>query len=242
VVAFPAKAHFPPKPQELDRATSAGGTSEDRGQGIATTPGGESYVAGFFGGTAIFGAGEPKETMLTAASGSDDVFVAKYARDGALVWATSAGGTDTDAGQAIAITPRGESYVIGFFRGTMTFAAGEPEETTLSAAGSADIFVAKYARDGAFVWATRAGGVSNDFGTSIATDTRGRPYVTGFFQARRSLVRGSPRRPRSPPLASMTCSLRSTARTAPSCGPLARAAPASTRAKPSRPTAVAGLT
>ena len=46
-----------------------------------------------FAGTATFGAGEANETVLTAAGGPD-VFVAKYARDGTLLWATSASGGD----------------------------------------------------------------------------------------------------------------------------------------------------
>jgi hypothetical protein len=45
-----------------------------------------------------------------------DIFVAKYDRDGALVWATQAGGADNvDQGHGIATTERGDSYVTGFF-------------------------------------------------------------------------------------------------------------------------------
>jgi hypothetical protein len=77
-----------------------------------------------------------------------DIFVAKYDRDGALVWAKR-----TAQGIGIATTPRGESYVTGSFGqsfyppfgGTATFGLDEPNQTTLlSPGGSAEIFVAKF--------------------------------------------------------------------------------------------------
>ena len=61
-----------------------------------------------------------------------------------LLWATRAGGTSDDEGRGIATTARGDSYVTGVFRGTATFGPGDANETTLTAAGSIDIFVAKY--------------------------------------------------------------------------------------------------
>jgi Beta-propeller repeat len=166
--------------QELDWATSAGGPSSfAQGNGIATDPRGNSYVTGFFEGTATFGAGEAHETVLAAES--SDVFVAKYNRHGALLWATSAGGTIVDRSNGIAMDFRGNSYVTGFFAGTATFGAGEANETVLEDAGGSDMFVAKYDRDGDLLWATSAGGPVVAQGTGIATDPRGNSYVTGFF-------------------------------------------------------------
>ena len=80
-----------------------------RASSIATDPRGNSYVTGFFSGTATFGAGEANETVLSAA-GVEDMFVAKYAPNGTLLWATSAGGTDGDEGSGIATDRRGNSY------------------------------------------------------------------------------------------------------------------------------------
>ena len=58
----------------------------------------------------------------------------------------------------IATDGAGNSYVTGNFEDTATFGAGEPNETTLTSAGSSDILVAKYDPSGALVWAKRAGG------------------------------------------------------------------------------------
>ena len=123
-------------------ATSAGGGSDtDQGFGIASDARGNSYVTGAFIETATFGAGD-NETELTSA-GDIDVFVAKYAPDGTLLWATSAGGSDFDQGHGIATDPRGNTYVTGWFLGTATFGTGD-NETELDSAGGFDVFVAKY--------------------------------------------------------------------------------------------------
>ena len=53
-----------------------GGSDVDWGQGIGVDGSGNSYVTGFFNGTAIFGPGEANQTTLTSA-GEGDVFVAK---------------------------------------------------------------------------------------------------------------------------------------------------------------------
>jgi hypothetical protein len=70
--------------QELEWAT-AGGTSQGTGEGIATDSRGNSYVTGWFGFRATFGAGEANETVLRAA-GIEDIFVAKYDRNNRLLW------------------------------------------------------------------------------------------------------------------------------------------------------------
>ena len=161
-------------------ARSAGGVSSDVGAGIATNARGNSYVTGNFFGTATFGAGEANETVLGSA-GFFDLFVAKYARDGTLLWATSAGGASLRFGlRHRDRRPRRQLCYRHFFD-TATFGAGEANETVLSSAGSGDLFVAKYARDGTLLWATSAGGVSLDSRSGIATNARGESYVTGSF-------------------------------------------------------------
>jgi hypothetical protein len=158
-------------------ATRAGGTSADVVRGIATD-GRNSYVTGTIAGTATFGSGEKNETELTAAGAGSNTFVAKYDRNGRLVWAKLAGRT---RGIGIATDGLGNSYVTGDFNGTATFGDGENNATELTAAGGGDAFVAKYNRYGRLLWAKQAGSTSNDAGSSIATDGRGNSYVTGRF-------------------------------------------------------------
>ena len=169
---------------DLVWAKRAGGTGFDAGIGIAVDGSGNSYVTGFFQGSATFGPGETNETTLTSA-GFIDIFVAKYDASGDLVWAKQAAGSrgaTTDFGQGIAVDGAGNSYITGRFQGSAAFGAGETNETTLTSAGISDIFVAKYDASGDLVWAKRAGGTSRDSGEGIAVDGSGHSYVTGYFE------------------------------------------------------------
>ena len=168
---------------DLVWAKRAGGTAVDVGNGIAVDGSGNSYVTGDFGGSATFGPGETNETTLTSSAGSFDIFVAKYDAPGDLVWAKRAGGTSIDFGRGIAVDGSGNGYVTGNFNGSATFGPGQTNETTLTSAGSGDIFVAKYDASGDLVWAKRAGagGASFDQGRGIAVDGSGSSYVTGNF-------------------------------------------------------------
>jgi hypothetical protein len=92
-------------------------------------------------------------------------------------WATQAGGGDVDNGNAISTLPDGSSIVTGEFRGTTTFGS-----TTLTNAGSTDVFVAKVDASGSYVWATQAGGSLFDYGQGISTLPDGSAIVIGRFQ------------------------------------------------------------
>ncbi|MDY6986929.1 MAG: SBBP repeat-containing protein, partial [Thermodesulfobacteriota bacterium] len=175
-------------------AKQAGGTSSAWGDGIATDGSGNSLVTGSFEGTATFGAGEANETSLTSAGGPD-IFVAKYASSGALLWAKQAGGADYDEGEGIAIDGSGNCLVTGFFEGTATFGAGEANETTLTSAGNFDIFVAKYAPSGALLWAKQAGGIYSDQGYGLAIDGSGNCLVTGSFEGTATFGAGANQTP-----------------------------------------------
>ncbi|MEZ5966423.1 MAG: DUF2795 domain-containing protein [Planctomycetota bacterium] len=127
---------------------------------VATLVDGSSIVTGLFEDVATFATGAPNQTTLTAA-GSVDMFVARYAVDGSFTWAKRAGGTGPDGGHGVAALADGSSVVTGSFEGTATFGEGEPNETTLTAAGGEfdkDVFVARYAPDGTLAWVKRAGG------------------------------------------------------------------------------------
>ena len=115
------------------------------------------YMAGFFTGTATFGA-----TSLTSTGGYDAV-VAKITDAGstaAFAWAQRAGGSGNDRALGVAVSGT-NVYMAGSFEGSAaTFGA-----TTLASAGSTDAFVAKLADAGStagFGWSQRFGGTGED--------------------------------------------------------------------------------
>lgn len=146
-----------------------GGAGQDYGKDITVDAAGNVYVTGQFQGPAAF-------STVNLTSSVDDFFVAKYNSAGTLQWVHKGGGKLQDAGNGIVTDARGNVYVTGFFSDTATFG-----NTTLTSAGSTDIFVAKYNTDGALQWINRAGGTDSDQGHAIAVDANGYVYLTGSF-------------------------------------------------------------
>ena len=152
---------------------SAGGAKTDRAQAAAATADGQLLVTGYVGGEASFGAAK----IVPSGAGHHDLFVARYAPDGAVTWARSAGGLGTDYGLNIAVDPKGDSTITGQFEKVATFGTLE-----VSSRGGPDVFVARLDAAGTFVWVTAGGGSSIDRGVGIATDSAtGAVYVTGAF-------------------------------------------------------------
>lgn len=151
-------------------ATKAGGTgSLDGGYAIAIDAAGNSYVTGWFSGTAAFGS-----TTLTTV-GNVDVFIAKLDPAGNFLWAHGFGGDAGDVGHGIATDAAGNSYVTGSFSGTVVLGG-----TTL-ATTSNDVFITKLDTEGNYLWATKAEGAAAETGYAIAIDASGNSYVTGQF-------------------------------------------------------------
>src|SRR6476661_839089 len=156
-------------------AVQAGGASGgDSSGGVAVDASGNALVTGFFTGTASFG------SISLSGSTSQRGFVAKFnAADGTCSWALPVGGGTTAAGTGIAVDASGNALVTGYFNGTATVGTGT---TTLTAIGSVDIFVAKFAgASGSCIWAARAGGSTVNQAFAIAADGYGNAVVGGYF-------------------------------------------------------------
>ncbi len=150
----------------------AGGPDSDVGKGIAVDSAGNVYVTGMFESTVNFG-----DTLLTS-RGFTDVFVAKYASSGNLLWVKQAGGSGAEVGNSIAVDGNGNAFITGIYWGTAMF--GDFALTNKSG-GTWDIFVARLDNTGNFLWARSAGGAGPDYGNAISVGRDGSAYVTGGF-------------------------------------------------------------
>lgn len=175
----------------LEWASAAGGTGADWGLGVAALTDGGCVVTGFFSGEATFGEGEAEETVLTS-QGGKDIFVARYAEDGTLVWVVSAGSAGDDEGSAVALLTDGGYGVTGYYSGAANFhATDDAKALNLPQAGGAeDLFVAKYDADGKLLWVEGAGGSGSDKGLGIAAADSGTFFITGYCTGSVNLAPG----------------------------------------------------
>jgi hypothetical protein len=142
---------------------------------------GNIYTTGSFSGTVDFDPSLTGVSNLSSAGTLVDIFVSKLDSNGNFVWAKSIGSTGYDRGQGIAIDADSNIYITGTFSETVDFDPSLSGVSNLVSAGNDDIFVSKLDSNGNFVWAKSMGSTSYEGGNSIAVDSRGSVYSTGYF-------------------------------------------------------------
>jgi uncharacterized repeat protein (TIGR01451 family) len=158
-----------------------GGTSDDKGYGIALDSSGNAYLTGQTASNNF----PVANALQTTFGGVFDAFVAKISPAGTLVYATYLGGSGDDRGTGIAVNSSNNVYVTGFTSST-NFPTVNPLQS--SNGGGADTFIAKLNAAGtALIYSTYLGGSGNEnlsgnitFSGSLALDAASNAYVTGF--------------------------------------------------------------
>jgi len=163
---------------DLVWAKTLEGAGFDSGASVAVDASGNVYTTGYFGGTADFDPGAGTSNLTSA--GSTDAYVSKLNSSGDYVWAKKFGGIDGERGQSVAVDLSGNVYTTGFFKGTADFDPGVGTQG-LTSSGSDDVFVSKLNSSGGFEWAKKFGGDGMDWGLSVAVDSSGNVYTTGYF-------------------------------------------------------------
>ncbi len=172
-------------------AVEGSGAGADAALAVAAAPDDGAFAAGRFSSDLTLGAGLPTQADLVS-SGGTDAFLARFDRDGVLIWAVEVGAAGDDAALGVGALADGGAIVAGRFEGTVVLGAGEPNETSLVSAGAADVFVARYDRDGALVWAKRAGGAGDDEALAAATFGGGDAVVVGQLDTQAVFGPGEP--------------------------------------------------
>src|SRR5438128_829237 len=163
-------------------STYLGGSSNDRGLGIAVDSGGHAYVTGC---TNSINFPTTPDAFQTTSGGGADAFVTKLNPTGSgLVYSTYLGGSGDEEGKGIAVDSRGHAYVTGFTssinfpRTTGAFQAIAPVKVPL---GSHGAFVAALNPLGTgLVYSSYLGGSGEDVGFGIALDGSYSAYFTGL--------------------------------------------------------------
>ena len=117
-------------------------------------------------------------TVTLASSGGADVFVAKFAPGGQLVWARSFGGPGDDEAGALVLDEVGNVYLTGAFYGAADFCPTAAVAPATSR-GGADIFITCWSYRGYFHWLRTLGDHGYDSGRGIARDPRNGDLLVG---------------------------------------------------------------
>ena len=144
---------------------------------VAAMPDGGVVVAGAFSTSPlVLGTAGVDQVSLTSA-GLADVFVARFDKNGGLMWAKRGGSTGTDAVNAIAPLPDGSVVISGvYIAAPATF-----EGVTLTNGGGNDTFVARYLPDGTLAWAKGFGGSGGDSVTQMLALSDGNIAIAGGY-------------------------------------------------------------
>jgi hypothetical protein len=153
-------------------AQRIGGSGEDFPLAIKVDGQGNTYVTGYFEGVASFGG----ETGRSA--GGKDIFLVSFDNAGRLRWARQAGGPGEDWGRHLALDPRGNINLTGWFERECTFG-----NTRLTSAGRMGTFLVQYDPSGRLLWARSFGGTGTNLnkGEGLALDKDGNLLFCGLF-------------------------------------------------------------
>jgi len=145
--------------------------------GVAVDTAGHAYVTGWAWSSDFQATPGAYQTN----SDGREVFIVKMNPSGTeRVYAALVGGTNTDAGGAIAVDTDGNAYVTGYTSSSDFPAAAGPGFDT-SYSWDYDAFVIKLDADGTnLVYASYLGGGGRDWGYGIAVDENYNAYITGI--------------------------------------------------------------
>ncbi len=83
-----------------------GGAGQVQGSDIINDLNGDAYVTGYYNGTSTF------ESNTLTQVGGDDLFYAKYSKNGSLLWVKTAGSAGADWGMRLAMSPLGNTILL----------------------------------------------------------------------------------------------------------------------------------
>ena len=111
-------------------------------------------------------------------NGSDDIYFAKFAPNGAPVWSRSFGGTGVEVPNAIAVDDQEQCYLTGYFH-SQNLPIGAFNLTGSQQQGT--VFIVKSNSSGNIAWAAQNTGSGSIGDSDIALDLAGNVFVSASF-------------------------------------------------------------
>jgi hypothetical protein len=173
------------------RRDGDGAGERSRFDAVAAHPDGGCVALGDFNGTMSFGAGDLTQIPLTS-RGAADLVLARYAPDGSLVWARSAGGGLSDRSADVDLFADGSVVIGGSIEvnvraGTNAVSFGFDKTGAEVVFPDADVgrdaFIARYDPAGRLCWARKGGTDNRDNGFGVSALRSGVAALAGSFAA-----------------------------------------------------------
>lgn len=163
---------------QMNYSTFLGGTGYDSGKEVAVDQSGNIYVCGHSNSDNF----NIKSAFQTTRSGDYDSIVAKFDKDGTLVFSTYYGGDKDDSCQGLTIDPNGNIYISGDSLSSNLPLAGNSYQTS-KAGNSVDSFYAEFDPQGNLTYATYLGETYQESNYGIEVDLTGNVYLAGATQS-----------------------------------------------------------
>ena len=155
-------------------ADRVGGFGDQTGLSITADNIGNVYATGYFQGTIDFNPGDGIFNLSSPAF--FNAYLLKLNSNGSFGWVKNIGGSQDDIGFSVAVDAKQNVYTTGYFNETINLGS-----STLTSAGSTDIYIARYNAAGKLLYANQSGGVTDDWAQAIATNADGFVYLTGYY-------------------------------------------------------------
>jgi hypothetical protein len=156
------------------------GGGRNYGKDVVVANDGSVFVAGMIGpASGLQGGGPAPQRTSAGPAGPLDAFVLRADPDGKVLWMRSFGGPAVEMPHAVAVSPRAEAVVSGFFTGSGPYG---PEGRMVGSAGGRDGFVAFFSATGELRSAFTVGGEGDDEIFQHALTDSGDVVIAGPFE------------------------------------------------------------
>jgi hypothetical protein len=153
-----------------------GDAADQVGEGVAIDGQNGIVLTGTFSSVINFG-GDPLVSL-----GKEDVFVARLSPSGAHQQSARFGDADSQLAAGVAIDAGNNVILTGSFAGSIDLGGGP--HMSSGALGALDIFAAKLATNGAYVWSKAFGAGGDQAARAVAVDDSNALWLTGFYKGR----------------------------------------------------------
>lgn len=149
---------------------SGGGNQDDFANSVSVDSEGRINVIGNFKSASNFGGN------IINSGGDSDIFLIQYSADGDYLWGKFPTGFNQDSGESVCVDSHDNIIITGYYDAYLGIGNG-----TLIAKGGKDFFIAKYDKNGNFIWRVNHGSNLDDIATSISCDINDNIFISGEF-------------------------------------------------------------